>query len=606
VRVAWLVLVAGCGATAFSPHFPDNDRADLRAVLARMGAAGGAPVFAAGPVNAAKRPLVLAASRGPDGRLVAYDLAAKKALWTQPSDVRSRVVLAGDLAFHREGKSALVARSLRSGAVRWRAPLPTSGRLLGVASDGRHLVYVTEAEGSRVEGHEVASLTALDAASGAAKWRLGAQGRMGAPALTGGLVLVPFSHQYLCVLDARTGRELGRLRNREEEIEFVVPTPEGVFYGSRGLFRLDTKAVQGVAARATYLRVPLPAEFLRAAYATDAYSAAQSQYTAYDRNRLLWRVTSDGAGFRDQLVFLHNYRFVFAMSATTGSARWAYAYPGEDLVASAHLGQDLLLVSAKGDIVALDALTGAAVGTHTLGMPVVGATIDADGFAAPRGPTAAADLTETLTEIIWDPDRRFEQVKLFCIAELSRIADPRVVGALIRIVTHENVDRTVYARAAETLIARVDSASTPELQSALMVRTDYLAATRARGVDALAGAAAKLRARDLAPPLIEHLLDAETPVTALASIVAALVAIGEASAVEPLAQFLLDHRADEAMEEHPEALRAAADGLMRLGGPTHRQLLAFIEGDGHTRPFLRAYVGDALRAKGPAKTATAH
>ena len=185
------------------------------------------------------------------------------------------------------------------------------------------------------------------------------------------------------------------------------------------------------------------------------------------------------------------------------------------------------------------------------------------------------------------------------------MADPGVIDALIRIVTHENVDQNVYARAEKTLIDRIDAGSAPKLIAALGLRTDYLLGTKARGVGALARAAAKLGARDLAPPLIGHLLDPETPVGSLESIVAALLALGEASAVEPLAQLLLDYRADEAIEDHPEALRAAADGLLRLGGPTHRQLLAFIEGDAHTRPFLRAYVGDALSAASAKKDAKA-
>jgi HEAT repeat protein len=115
----------------------------------------------------------------------------------------------------------------------------------------------------------------------------------------------------------------------------------------------------------------------------------------------------------------------------------------------------------------------------------------------------------------------------------------------------------------------------------------------------LARAAQKVGARELAPPLIAHLGDAETPAAALEVIVGALVALGDPAAIEPLSQFLLDYRADEALEGHPEALRRAADGLLRLGSPTHRQLLAFIEGDSHTRPFLRAYVRKALQAKEP-------
>jgi len=419
--------------------------------------------------------------------------------------------------------------------------------------------------------------------------------------MVAGTVLVPFSHQYLSILDADTGRETARLRNREEEIEFVVPTVEGTFFGSRGLFRLDAEAVHGAAARSTYLRVSMSGEGLRTSYAGDGYNPAQAQYTAYDRNRLLWRAAPDGGAFRDGHVFLHNYRFVFAVDAAEGRVRWAYAHPGEDLVASAHAGTDIVAVSAAGVVISLDTATGAPVLRHEIGVPVVGATIDAEGFSAPRGTPVPTDLVDTLTEIIWDPDRRFEAVKLFCIAELSRIADPRVVEALIRIITHENVDPRVHARAADTLVERIDRSTAPGLLAALRVRTDYLEATKARGVAALARAAAKVGVRDLAAPLVGHLGDAETPAAALEVIVASLAALGDPAAVEPLAQFLLDYRADHAMEKHPEALRRAADALLRLGTPTHRQLLAFVEGDIHTRPFLRAYVKKALESKPPAE-----
>jgi outer membrane protein assembly factor BamB len=600
MRVTVLALLCGCGTLAFSPHLGDNDPSQLAAALRRMDVREGAPRLPAGPTNAGKRPLVLAAAHGKGGgRIVAYDLGAGRVLWSQPADVRSRIVMGATSVYYREGKDALVARSLDGGGVLWRAALSGGGRFLGLAVGTRQVVYVTEAEGARVEGRDVASITALDADSGAVRWHFGAAGSLGAPVAAGTLVLVPFSHQYLSLLDAATGTEVARLRNREEEIEFVVPTPEGVFFGSRGLFRLDGRVAHGVAAESTYLRAALPEEFLRAAYAGDGYNPAQAQYTAYDRNRLLWRAASDGRGFRDGRVFLHNYRFVFAMDAVKGGVLWAYAFPGQDLVASADLGATLALVSAAGDIVVLDAATGVPLVQGALGAAVAGATIDADGFSVPDRRPAPTDTLETLTEIIWDPDRRFDQVKLYCVAELARSRDPRVVDTLIRIVTHENVERRVYERAADMLVERADAASAPRLLAALSLRTDYLASTRARGVEALARAAAKVGARELVPPLLAHLRDAETPAAALEAIVGALVALADPSVVEPLAQFLLDYRADEALEAHPEALRRTVDGLLRLGGPANRQLLGFVQGDPATRPFLRAYVGTALGAGPP-------
>jgi hypothetical protein len=599
---AALWVAPACQTVAFSSQFGDNDPARVSAALARIGGAGDVPKTASRPTNAAGVPLVVAAVRGPQPGIVAYDVEAGKTLWTQPADVRSRIVVAPAVAVCREGKGALVARSLASGAVRWRAGLPANTRLLGVAADGAVVVYVTEGEGARVEGREVAAVTALSVEDGALRWRAPATGRLGAPAILGGVVLVPFAHQYLALLDARTGREVGRVRNRDQEIEFVVPTPEGVFYGSSGLYRLDRKAVRGSAAESTYTRAALPDEFVRASYAGDGYNAAQAQYTAYDRNRLLWRADSDGRRFRDGVVVLHTYRFVFAMDAAGAGLRWAYAWPGEDLVASAHVGAALLLVSARGDAVVLDATTGAQVLARSIGVPVAGATIDAEGFAPAKGTVPPADLHETLTEIIWDPDRRFEQVKLFAVDELSRGGDRRVIESLIRIVTHDNVDRRVHERAAATLVERIGADALPALRHALAVRTDYLAGVRARGVDALAGAAARLGAAELVPLLAAHLEDAETPVGALGAVAAALVAIGDRSAAEPLARFVLDHRADEALEAHPEALRAAVDGLARLGTPVQRQLLAFVAGDLHTRPFLRATIRERMSTSGGARS----
>ena len=108
--------------------------------------------------------------------------------------------------------------------------------------------------------------------------------------------------------------------------------------------------------------------------------------------------------FRDGLVFVHDFRFFFAIDAASGALRWAHAEKEADAVAAAHTGAALVFVTADGDVGALDPATGRAV--YRAQIPdatmVRGATFDADGFAGAPGAGAAPDLAATLSSILWD------------------------------------------------------------------------------------------------------------------------------------------------------------------------------------------------------------
>ncbi len=146
----------------------------------------------------------------------------------------------------------------------------------------------------------------------------------------------------------------------EEAATFVRALPEGLFYGSRGVFLLGRDTARGSRHATGYLAAQLPA-FVRPIYEYDLYRPEQNEYSALDRNRILWRVTvADGRPlFRDDLAFVHDYRFFFAFDAKTAALRWAYVSP-EDAVASTDTGRSILFATANGEIAALDPLTGRA------------------------------------------------------------------------------------------------------------------------------------------------------------------------------------------------------------------------------------------------------
>ena len=85
----------------------------------------------------------------------------------------------------------------------------------------------------------------------------------------------------------------------------------------------------------------MPDEFVRSFYHFDAFDPVQVSYSAYDRNRLLWRGSAAAGGgfqFADETVVVHSYKFFFGFEAGTGELAWAVSLPRADAVASSHLG----------------------------------------------------------------------------------------------------------------------------------------------------------------------------------------------------------------------------------------------------------------------------
>ena len=284
--------------------------------------------------------------------------------------------------------------------------------------------------------------------------------RVAAPAARGGVVAVPLESQYVLLYDGTTGVELAQVLSTEEAATFVRALPEGLFYGSRGIFLVGRDTARGSRHAPGYLAAQLPA-FVRPTYDYDHYRPEQGEYSALDRNRVLWRVTVDAGKpqFRDGLAFVHDYRFFFAFDATTAALRWAYANP-DDAVASSDTGRAILFVTTGGELGALDPITGARTWRAELpGEVVRGATFDAEGFAPAAGAGASTppDLLGALTSIIADPDLRFPAMKLFAIEELGRQPGREVTAKLIEILQSDKTAPLAAQKAGEMLVARRDA-----------------------------------------------------------------------------------------------------------------------------------------------------
>ena len=284
------VAAAALSACATSPYKRAGNAGEVATALARSQPRA--------PAARSLAFLVLEGAAGP--RVAAYDLAASRLVWTQPGAVTTRIAVGGDIIIHGSNAPAaatpggpasavIVARDIGNGAVLWQHALASGERLAGYDIDANAVYLVVQKVGATQRG-TTGSVVALDPRTKAVRWQHELPtGRVAGPAVRGGLVAVPVDSQYVILLDGASGSELAQVLSTAEAATFVRGLPEGMFYGSRGVFLLAPSTARGSRQAPGYLLAKLPA-FVRPFYWYDLYRPEQAQYSAIDRNHILWRV----------------------------------------------------------------------------------------------------------------------------------------------------------------------------------------------------------------------------------------------------------------------------------------------------------------------------
>ena len=589
--------VAGCAVPVApaSSSYHGGDPAFVKAALERAGQG------AAGPVNALGRPLafvalVRAGNTAPE--LWAYDLESNELRWTEPADLDGRVAIARPVVVYGTRAGSLVARDVVHGGIKWQESLGRGTSRVGYAAGGDLVAEVVQPTGGGAS--HGATVIGYDAQTGARRFSRDVEGPVGAPVVYRGLVAVPRQSQWVTLLDGRSGAVLAEILSRKEAATFVRGLPEGLFFGSSGVFMATPATALADKAGPAYLEANVP-PFVRPLYNPDLYRRGDGVYSAVDRNRLLWRVTAtgDSAAFRDGAVVVHNFRFFFALDAKTGALRWAFNQPRTDAISSDHTGPSIVFVTAEGQIKALDASNGrlsyqaALPGAGSLS--VIGATFDADGFAPQRAFVGAPELPAVLSSMIFDPDKRFSDVRMFALEQLTQLSGPEVTKELLRALDSGDVIPTpVLKKAMDVLVARQDRQLLPVYMDALRVHPDYAEDRQPKRLDFYARAVAALKAKEAVPLLVEYLRLPETDLDAVSEIAEAVLALEAKQSIEPFGDFLLQYRADPAFRAHPTPLIAASNVLLRLGGAKERSLLHFIAEEPQTLEPLAEHIKRAL------------
>ena len=196
-----------------------------------------------GPVNKLGRAMAFVVTRAPGGgpELVAYDLEQKSVLWRQRADVAGRVAVARDVVAYTDRSGALVARDVGTGAVAWQRPLDSAFTRMGYSASGNTVAEVVQTAGGSSARARQAAVVGYDARSGSRRFSRDVTGPVGAPTVWRNLVVVPRQSQWVTLIDSSSGQVLADILSRDEAANFVRGLPEGLFFGSQGVFLASEK-----------------------------------------------------------------------------------------------------------------------------------------------------------------------------------------------------------------------------------------------------------------------------------------------------------------------------------------------------------------------------
>ncbi|MEM9068786.1 MAG: hypothetical protein AAGE52_09775 [Myxococcota bacterium] len=575
----WLaaVLLVGCGGAsggAFGPTYPDNVDADVGAVLARLRASSPASEQA------------LAAGLSGDSLFV-VNLETSTTLWRKPvqSPVSAPAIAGGLVILHEQ--AGLVARDLSSGATRFTLE---DDALHFAGADGEGDATII----SLTTGGGVGARSKLVFAQGGSiAWTREVDQAVGAPALAGGMIFVPWATQNVSILDA-TGAEIARVRATDTAVARAFHDGGEVYFGQRGIFRLTPRMTVGTREGNAYVE-PLARDLPgNPALMVDPYRPAPAPSSALHRVRYAWHpvAAGDSVAFADDNLYAIFYRIVFALSPSADEIRWVYEHD-HDIVGAAAQPGGLLVADDNGGFAHILADSGRAHWRHQEEGATSVVTLRANRFS-PSG-AAAGDvpvLRDQLLSAAQNTDARLVPARVMAVHALRDMPDPEVTEHLINLCDDARVPETVRTESCAGLRTRTTGAE--YISAALQRHARFLEGTTAPPVGALAQAAVAMRATATVPLLLAHLRDPETAEADLVSLIESLAALEDRTAVEPLTDFVRLYHAEATTEGMQNAVDAAAKALIALQGPAAEEALTAAANDPLAPDVMRGRLNDAL------------
>jgi outer membrane protein assembly factor BamB len=568
-KLALLALVVACGGgqthpNLFATDWEDDGGKSIAAVQARIGSAK--------PAAGAD---VAVGVGGNSDKVFGVPLAGGTA-WSFAHAIDVRPTIAGNVVV-AEGGGELFALDAASGKKLWARNVGPMW-MRGAGDDGKVTVVSLDS------GGRGSVLLAIDRDGNVAR-QIESDKALGVPAVLAGFAFVPWSNQYVSVLDLTNGEEAGRVLLRGK-VSHAFTVNGGLFFGENELFRFDDKIRNASRNQATRLALPqreLPGTPSLMAPGEDKLGPVA---LALDKTRLYARPTaSDPIGFDAQRFYGTYFRMAMAFDSQSTKLAWVYS-DKVDLVGGAAGPSTLVLCNEEGKVVVLDAASGGVERELSLGGPIKSCTVQADGLAA-SAPQAPPPLSQQISAALTNRDSEMVSGQRLLLRELATLEDEMVTKTLIELASNPLTAPLLIADSRTALAARRTGAKF--MIDALGKHYDFLHdVTLTPPVGPMAQALAAMKNKQAAPLLAAHLLDPADTDDDVKQAAAALVDLGGPSELPTLKQFFKLYRAAPDSEGVAAAVVSTGQALLAYGGPEGRKIVDAALGDPMTVDALKS------------------
>jgi outer membrane protein assembly factor BamB len=587
-RAGWagavLLALGGCGgggaASAhfanFSTNWEDDGGVSIGRVWERIGSAAIAPSAD-----------VVVGVAGNTDKLVGLPLGGGSR-WTFAHPIGARPVVAGGVVVGAGGGEAF-ALDARTGSVVWRRP--TGGLpLLGAGDDGTVTVVTFGKAGGA--GSVVLAVTH----DGQVVQQIETDRPLGAPAVLGRLAFVPWSGQYVSVIDLATGNEAARVTLREQTSRAWT---EGgsLWFGEVGYIRFDDHIKDASRGKATTVTLPArelpgsPKLMPPGSKALAPVADAEDKVHIYARPR----GTDSGAAIEDDRWYATYFRVAMGFGAGKGKLAWA-RLGAADYVGGAAGAGGVVLCDQQGKVVELDAKTGGTVLEADLGEPVKACVVNVDGLRPASAPSDVKPLAQQLSDIVTSDDPQLVIAQKLLLRELASAEDDVATKALVDLASDPRTSPDLLGDARAALANRRNGAT--YMEAALARRYDFLKdVLRPPPVGPIAQALGAMKETGAAPLLATHLFDTADTDDDVKQAAAALAVVAGAPQLPALRQFFGMYRASAPSDDIAAAVVSVGQALVQLDD-TGR--VADAAKDATTVPYARERL-EALVAALPPK-----
>ena len=543
----------------------------------------------------AKADLVVAVAGAKNDKLIGVPLSGG-ANWTFQHALDARPIIAGGVVVG-SGNGEIFALEASSGKRLWARP---SGgvALLGAGDDGT-ITAVTLSRGT-------GSTILVVGRDGSVKRQIETDKAVGDPAVVAGVILVPWSNQYVSAIDAATGDELGRVTLRDK-VSRADQIGGAVYFGEVSYVRFDDKikmASQGGANRVGIPARELPGTPRLFVPGTEKQPAVAN---ARDRDRLFARPSAPEGplGIDSGRFYATYFRLVLGFEASRGQLAWVHTH-ASDVIGGDAVQGGVLLCDEDGKIVVLDAKTGQVSFNGSFGEPIKSCVAHADTYKALPGPGGAAPLAQQISEAILNREASLATAQRLLLRELGTLEDESATKTLVDIASDPRAAPVLVADARAAIATRRNGAS--YMVTALGRHYDFLRDVLASPpVGPIADALAAMNERQGAggaPLLASHLLDPADNDDDIRRAAAALATLATKDELPMLRHFFAMYRGTAESEEVGLAVASVGQAILRLDPKDGRVLVDHAAKDATTVAIARTRL-DALLIASPDKPAAA-